>query len=532
MKTTLSVLPTISFSRVFLQFPTQRLFSLLHTNLRRKAKPRLSLRILCFWLVFILSQGFIHSSLVAQSLEDNTNPVILRGLQFKSTQFNLPEPEVSTLNYQATLFKLKDSRLPIVQLSLHFPNGLEQEQIHQAGTLHATLQLLKKGGTQKLPGAKFSIALNRLGAKLNVNQKKSSWSVQLKVLRPNFDRAFALLRQLLLRPALPANELENIKNALIVNILSRNEKPENLANESLKELLHPGHRIGHRLQKTDVTRLQLSNVRHEILRRIHPDHMYITAVGDIKGLALGKKYLKPLLQDLKQKAKGKALAPTILDVRTLKQRNHSYRGKILLITKPVAQVAIRIGAYLPAHRHPDFYALQVANHILGGGSFTSRLLKKIRVEQGLAYYAYSYNSFFAQYGIFKLGSGTRVNKASQALELILEEIDSMKEKKKVKEAEINLAKESILNGLVFQFDTAQKIVNTKVRFRLHKMPKHYLRKLPQRIRNLSQQSLGKVMPYWQTENLYIVVVGPKSLQEELQKIRPVILKTPDEILFK
>ena len=528
------------FIRLFLQLPRQllRLFSFLLLLARPSGEKRLTYIFplsglgLSLGLLSMTGNSLLAKPPIsAQASKGNEQPKILQGLQFKPLQFDLPRPKVIRLAYNTTLLKLENAELPILQLSLHFPNGLQHEQILRAGIFQATLQLLEKGGTQKLPGAKFSSTLNRLGASVSLHEGRESWIIKLKVLRPYFDQAFRLLRQLLLTPALPANELENIKNSLIVGIQSRNEKPAKIARESLKELLYPGHRLGYRLQEADIKRLKLKDMQNELLQRIRPDNMYITAVGALQGLALEKKYLTPLLQALKQKAQAKKPMPQFsLNAQALRKRNHSYHGKILLITKPAAQAAIRIGAYLPAHNHPDFYALQVANYILGGGSFTSRLVKKVRVEQGLAYYTYSYNSFSAEHGIFRVGSGTRINRAARALQLILQEIAFMN--KQVKTEELLLAKDSILNGLIFQFDTTQKIVSSHVRFRLHQMPTNYLQNFPKQIRMISEKDLVKVANYWQPEDLYIVVVGPASLQKELQKIRPVLIKAPEENIFK
>ncbi len=474
------------------------------------------------------SSGFVFSQIVPIS------PLLL-GLKIEPLDFDIPRPKSTPLPYNAVLLEMKDTELPIVMLSLYFTNGLQQESLSQAGLLRSSIELLKKGGTKNKNETVFSKSLTRLGASLDVFKNQEFWGIRLNVVRYNFGKAFQLVRELLLEAALPENQLQIIKNTMLVEIKKRNERAESIATRRLQELFYPNHRLGYSIQVEDVERLKKEQIETEILRRTNPENMYVTAAGDINDLQIQEK-ITALLVSLKKRyqnqflnKKGIPLHKKSISFSKLRKENSLYKGKILLIEKNIPQVVMRVGAYLPAHRDKDFYPLQVANYILGGGSFTSRLVRKIRVEEGLAYYVYSYNRFQAEGGIFRAGCATRITQSARALSLLLKEI--LKMNKGVQKEELVLAKESILNSIVFQFDSPQKIIAEEVRFRMHKMPEKYILGFSKKIRNVNQKGIVKISRYWRKDNLYIVVVGPPSLKKELEKIRPVIVKKPNQELF-
>ena len=55
----------------------------------------------------------------------------------------------------------------------------------------------------------------------------------------------------------------------------------------------------------------------------------------------------------------------------------------------VPQAVVRMGGAGIMRKDPDFIPAFVVNHILGGGSFTSRLYDEVREKRGLAYGVYS-----------------------------------------------------------------------------------------------------------------------------------------------
>ncbi len=454
---------------------------------------------------------------------------ILEDLELAPIQFAPPETESVPLHGGATLIRAGDPSLPFLTLTLYFTGGSNAESIENAGTLDAALNLLETGGAGDADGRSVAAELSRLGAKLQFSSGYEYWSVQLKVLKKDFDAAYKILEDSLLRPRLPEPELNVARQAFIAGIERRNDDPSGVARRKTQELLFHGLRRGYSLQKDDVARLSIEGIRNELDRRLRPGGLFITAAGDFSGLDLNNR-LNELIKNFPNAA---ADVPVVREAdggdAALLDRAKALRGKILLVNVPAAQSVITIAGYLPAHDHPDFYALQTGNYVLGGGSFNSRLTREIRVRRGLAYYAYSYNDFDASSGAFFAGSGTRSFLAHQTLGLMLEVIDGMRSFESRRE--LDLSKDAILNSLAFQFDSPEEVAYSAVRNRLHDMPENYLATFPTKIRALGEKDVQRVAKrYLAPENLYIVIAGPEQLKEKLETVRPVVVVGPEDDL--
>ncbi len=448
-------------------------------------------------------------------------------LKLKTLNFDIPSPIQKNLDYNSTLFELEDSESPLMTLKFYFANGLQNESIERAGYLNALTHLIEMAGPRGMEGPKFSEALIELEMTLGIEMGEKVWVLEAKFPKKNLDKALALLQKLILEPALPQSYLKDIKNEMLVEIEQRNERVESIASRYLNALLFPGQRKGYSLTKKDVENLNLNEIKREHAWRINPQDMYITFTGPIKNVHLSVK-LKPLLQAWKSKSIFDPFrAKDIFEGMTLSKINEKYRGKIILVNKNFPQAVVRVGSYLPPHNDSRFYSLQVGNMILGGGGFTSRLMQKIRNQEGLAYYAYSANHFEAEYGIFTSGCGTRSDQLDRALEMLLKEIENIT--KGVTPMELELARDSILNAYIFQFESSEKIVSETLRFRLHKMPSDYMQLFPKAIARVTSNEISKSSSYWQ--NPYVIVVGSKDLEKKLSRLKPVIVKELDEPLF-
>lgn len=461
--------------------------------------------------------------------EFRKNADILEDLELTPIRFDPPEVRNTALHGGAVLISAGDGSLPFLTLTLYFSGGINAESVETAGTLDAALNLLETGGAGEADGATVAAELSRLGAKLEFSSGYEFWSVQLTVLKKDFDAAYTILSDSLLKPRLPEPELNVARQAFMAGIERRNDDPSGVARRKTQELLYHGLRRGYSLQKADVEKLSVQGIRKELDRRLRPGGLYVTAAGDFEGLDLNNR-LNKLIQGFPNAA---ADLPVVReasgDDAAMLDRAKALRGKILLVNTPAAQSVISIAGYLPAHDHPDFFALQTGNYVLGGGSFNSRLTREIRVRRGLAYYAYSYNDFDAATGAFYSGSGTRSFLAHQTLALMLETIDGMRAFENTRE--LDLSKDAILNSLAFQFDSPEEVAYSAVRNRLHRMPEDYLATFPGKIRGLKEDDLRRVAKrYLAPENLYVVIAGPAELKDKLNEVRPVVVIGPEDDL--
>ncbi|MBP2657324.1 MAG: processing peptidase, partial [Firmicutes bacterium] len=94
-------------------------------------------------------------------------------------------------------------------------------------------------------------------------------------------------------------------------------------------------------------------------------------------------------------------------------------------SKNIEQVHICLGTTSVPQTSPDIYTMHILNTIVGGG-ISSRLFQSIREEQGLAYSIYSYQTNYSDAGLFTIYAGTRPSNASQVIELIIDNINTLR----------------------------------------------------------------------------------------------------------
>ena len=97
------------------------------------------------------------------------------------------------------------------------------------------------------------------------------------------------------------------------------------------------------------------------------------------------------------------------------------------------------------------YSLLVLNNIFGG-AMSSRLFQKIREEKGLAYSVFSYPSSYTDCGILSIYAGMKPSQLDYVIELILKEIDCIKENG-ITEEELYDSKEQIKGNYILGLES-------------------------------------------------------------------------------
>jgi zinc protease len=170
--------------------------------------------------------------------------------------------------------------------------------------------------------------------------------------------------------------------------------------------------------------------------------------------------------------------------------------------------------------NPDVFALQVANYILGGGGFNSRMMREVRSDRGLAYSVYSYFQVGRRLpGLFIVSSETKCQSTVEVVTLLQQLICQIRDEP-VSAAELDLAKESLINSFVFAFANSHSVVNRKVRLDYYGYPKDYLETYRQRIADVTIADVQRVArQYLHPDALQIVLVGDGQLySDEIKKL--------------
>jgi zinc protease len=131
----------------------------------------------------------------------------------------------------------------------------------------------------------------------------------------------------------------------------------------------------------------------------------------------------------------------------------------------VPQSTIRFGRQGIPRTDPDHMAAAVVNHVLGAGSFTSRLYQEVREKRGLAYSVYSQNSEMDHAAMLAGGTSTKNERALESIEVIQQEIRKMAEDGITPE-ELDKARKYLIGSYALRFDTSRKIAGHLVALQL------------------------------------------------------------------
>jgi zinc protease len=173
----------------------------------------------------------------------------------------------------------------------------------------------------------------------------------------------------------------------------------------------------------------------------------------------------------------------------------------------VPQTAIRLGGPGLKRDDPDFIAAYVADQILGGGSFSSRLYKAVREERGLAYSVGTGLIPYDHAGAFIAATSVDAANADTAAAIMLDEIRRYAAEGPT-EAELAAAKDYLVGNFALRFDSSQRIARSLLQFQLDGLGVDYVERRNDLIRAVTIEDVRRVARRLWGGEVSVVTVGP------------------------
>lgn len=274
---------------------------------------------------------------------------------------------------------VEEHAIPFVALEILFRGGAALDREGAEGATYLMTGLLEEGSGE-MDAQAFQIARESLAAGFGFDVNDDYLSISARFLTENRDEAIALLRQALTEPRFDEDAIERVR-AQVQSILARDGvNPNRLASNGFYAEAFPDHPYGRPYQGTPesvaaLTRDDLVAAHRSALTR---DRVYVGAVGDITAEELGL-----LLDDLLG-----SLPESDLDLAG--PATFALEGGVTVVDFPTPQAVAIFGQRGIPRDDEDFFAAFVMNHILGAGSFESRLMNEVREQRGLTYGIGSY----------------------------------------------------------------------------------------------------------------------------------------------
>jgi zinc protease len=158
--------------------------------------------------------------------------------------------------------------------------------------------------------------------------------------------------------------------------------------------------------------------------------------------------------------------------------------------------------------HPDYYAVRVANTILGVFGMMGRLGEQVREEQGLAYYCYSSQDAERFAGVWLAEAGVNPDNVSQTIDSILAEFDRLGSEF-VSAEELADSQAYMTGVLPLALETNGGVAARLLDIEWYGLGLDYLRRYKELIYSVTPADIQRVASqYLRKDNYALVVAGP------------------------
>lgn len=460
----------------------------------RGRPPRtLALAVTLAGSVALAWSGCLHAQIVGRD--------VVEGLDAPPLDFRPPVPELHEVEGVPVLH-LQDPGVPLVTFLARFHGGyaLFGRESYAAGT--ALPSLLRYGGTVARTPASVDEALEHYALQTAFGGGGESVSSSMNTLTEHVDTALHLWGQMLREPRFDSAEIEVWRGREMESVRRRADDPQRLAFSEFNRLLYGDHPIGWEMEEADLAPERVVPDRfHELHGRIVcRDNLTMGVAGDLPWAEL-----KPRLETLLggwPRCEAPLPPSPLPDIRR--------EAGVFVIARDLEQAVLVMAhpAGVRLSESPEYFSAQIANAILGAGGFSSRILSRVRTEQGYAYSAASLWTTPRRYdGLVGAITRTRPENAVPALRLILDIMSGMREEEPAAD-EVDTAVDQMVNGFVFNFETPAQIVSRRMFYLALELPADWLERYLRGIQRVTPRSVRTVFEQnLRPEEMTILVVG-------------------------
>jgi zinc protease len=417
---------------------------------------------------------------------------------------NLPIERI-TLPSGAQVFVVSSMAIPMVDVQIEFDAGGRRDPQGLAGLASMTSGHFSKGvmaslGRPALDENQLGEAWADLGATFSAGAGDDRMSFSLRSLTyPDLlPKAVALAAQQLAAPAFPAPLWQRDIERVSASIKENNTKPATIAGRRFNTAVYGTHPYGNELTEDSLRRITVDAMRSFYTTHVRACRAKISIVGAL-AQADAVQLATQLLAGLPQN--GCDALPAVPEVQPLAA------AQDIKVPFDSAQAHVMIGQPGYKRSDPDFFALLVGNHILGGGGFTSRLTREVREKRGLSYSVYSYFSPGLHAGQFAIGLQTRPDQAAQAVQVSREVLASFVANGPSDE-ELKAAKDNLMGGFALRIDSNKKLLDNVANIAWVGLPLDYLANWTQRVDKITAADVKAALQRkLQPEKMVTVVVG-------------------------
>ena len=365
--------------------------------------------------------------------------------------------------------------LPLLDVNVVFDAGSVRDN-DKPGIATLTNGLLSHGsklGNKTLTVDDVSERFENVGARFSASATKDYAALKLRTLADEqwLSQAVTTLQSIINAPVFDQKELERTRKQVLVAIDGRKQSPGTIADELFYKNLYGEHPYANPGIGTMASIKKMT--RHDLMHFYKQYYVAKNALVTIVGNVDKQKAIQLAEQLTGHLPVGKK-ADELSDVKNLAAASSIHKEF------PSSQTHIMMGQTGVHRKDKDYFSLYVANHILGGSGFGSRIMEEIREKRGLAYSSYSYFIPMLKRGPFIIGMQTSNKQTDEAMGVLKTTLadfvnDGPSEK------ELLHSKKNITGGFPLRIDSNKDISNYLTVIGFYNLPLDYLKNFNQHI---------------------------------------------------
>ncbi len=389
-----------------------------------------------------------------------------------------------------------------VEIVLQVPVGRFADTRGKEGCAEMTVELMQRG-TRECSAEAFSEAMEHVGSGLFAEVGDEYTVIGARMLARFMDRVLGLFWNAVTSPRLDPEELRRLSREHVTTLQAARSDPASLARRHFHaELCGPDHPMGRPRTQRSINSVTINDIRDFYTRHFHPRAATLLIVGDFD--------LQRVRQSWEERFAGWRPEGGKQPQSPLPLPNTT-NSRVRLVNKPgLTQATIMLGHPVPGELDEDRLALSLANYILGGGNFSSRLTARVRAEQGKTYGIGSQISFGTTAGVFSIGTTTQSGQTLDVLRSVLEEYRKFGCEGPGEE-ELAKAREYAKGNLAIQLEGIGNIAEKLLWLRFFGRDNSHVELFDERVSCLDRGDVAEaVARHLSSPAFAIVVVGGKS----------------------
>ncbi len=311
------------------------------------------------------------------------------------------------LGKRAEVWFAEDHTVPIVAFNISLPAGSAYDPAGKAGLAAFTGAMIDEGAGN-LDSKAFHEALANKAISFSARAERDYLTISISTLKENAPEALHLLQLALTHPRFEGEALQRVRTQIIQSLQQEQAEPQRVASRGFMRQFFGGHAYAHPVngEIESISAINASDLKSFSRTHWVKNGLKVAVAGDITAPVLAK-----LLGDTFQPVSG-ASAPQLPNVGRLGAPG------VHVIALPVPQPTASFGLPGIMRHDPDFIPGYVANYILGGGGFSSRLTDEVRGKRGLTYGISTSLTSYGKASILQGSVATRADAIRQTVQVV------------------------------------------------------------------------------------------------------------------